>query len=98
MAAEGPTASQTPASLASGTTPDDSAFVLRSSSLLFGEDVETAVVMAVRRKPFVDRYEMCANSGRYSPDARCTMHHQNCAYARVIWNEQLVGNEVFCLF
>ena len=50
MAAEGPTASQTPASLASETTPDDSAFVLRSSSLLFGGDVETAVVMAVRRK------------------------------------------------
>ena len=50
MAAEGPTASQTPAKLASKTTPVDSAFVLRSSSLLFGGDVETAVVMAVRRK------------------------------------------------
>ena len=50
MAAEDPTASQTPASLASETTPDDSAFVLRSSSLLFGGDVETAVVMAVRRE------------------------------------------------
>ena len=50
MAAEDPTASQTPARLASETTPDDSAFVLRSSVLLFGGDVETAVVMAVRRK------------------------------------------------
>ena len=50
MAAEGPTASQTPASLASETTVDDSAFVLRLSSLLFGGDVETAVVMAVRRE------------------------------------------------
>ena len=37
-------------SLASETTPDDSAFVPRLSSLLFGGDVETAVVMAVRRK------------------------------------------------
>ena len=42
-------ASQTPASLASETTPDDGAFVPRLSSLLFGGDVETAVVMAVRR-------------------------------------------------
>ena len=39
-----------PASLASETTPDDSAFVPRLSSLLFGGDVETAVVMAARRK------------------------------------------------
>ena len=43
-------ARQTPASLASDTTPDDSAFVPRLISLLFGGDVETAVVMAVRRK------------------------------------------------
>ena len=46
----GSLASQTPASLASETTPGDSACVPRLSSLLFGGDVETAVVMAVRRK------------------------------------------------
>ena len=37
-------------SLASETTPDDRVFVPRLSSLLFGGDVEAAVVMAVRQK------------------------------------------------
>ena len=40
--------------LASETTPDDSVFVPRLSSLLFGGDVETAVVMAVLKLGYIE--------------------------------------------
>ena len=46
--------SQTPASLASGTTANESVFVPRLSSLLFGGDMETAVVMAVQKLGYIE--------------------------------------------